>query len=302
MHMESQINVKSLGDVLQNRLDRIINDAANECIRTGFSIIDEVYGGLHKSQVIILTSRPGEGKTSFMLNLAVNISKEGNVPVAIFSTAVSAGHLASVILQQQCGVPTYKFRNASKLLMEDLESLTGAISSIKSVPLFFEDTPCPRIEDMVNKIHNLAAKYGVKVIFIDDLQSMENPYSSAFCDKNALFFQILKHLADELGITFIVLSSLKKFGNRKPCYKDLERSSLSYDTLDGYVDLVAAIYRTDWAGVTDSGCNTAQLLVLHNKHGRRDISFDLTFDFDTNSFKDIQDPDPEFTDNNSLRI
>lgn len=298
--MESQINVKSLGDVLQNRLDRIINDAANECIRTGFSIIDEVYGGLHKSQVIILTSRPGEGKTSFMLNLAVNISKEGNIPVAIFSTAVSAGHLASVILQQQCGVPSYKFRNASKLLMEDLKSLTDAVSSIKSLPLYFEDTPCPKVEDLVNKVHSLVNSYGVKVIFIDDLQSVENPYSSAFCDKNGLLFQILKHLADELCITIVVLSSFKKFGNRKPCYKDLERSGLSYDTLDGYVDIVAALYRSDWAGMTDSECDTAQLVVLHNKHGRRDISFDLTFDSNASSFKDIQDP--EITHINPLHI
>lgn len=288
--MESQINVKSLGDVLQSRLDRIINDAANESIHTGFSIIDKVYGGLHNSQVIILTSRPGEGKTSFMLNLAVNISREG-APTAIFSTAVSAGYLASVILQQQCGVSSYKFRNASKLLMEDLKSLTDAVSSIKSLPLYFEDTPCPRIEDMVNKVHSLVNSYGVKVIFIDDLQSVENPYSSAFCDKNGLFFQILKNLADELGITVVVLSSLKKFGNRKPNYKDLERSGLSYDTLDGYVDIVAALYRSDWVGMTDSECDTAQLLVLHNKHGRRDISFDLTFDSDTSSFRDIQDPE-----------
>lgn len=288
--MESQINVKSLGDVLQSRLGRIINDAANKSIHTGFSIIDKVYGGLHNSQVIILTSRPGEGKTSFMLNLAVNISREG-APTAIFSTAVSAGYLASVILQQQCGVSSFKFRNASKLLMEDLKSLTDAVSSIKSLPLYFEDTPCPRIEDMVNKVHSLVNSYGVKVIFIDDLQSVENPYSSAFCDKNGLFFQILKNLADELGITVVVLSSLKKFGNRKPNYKDLERSGLSYDTLDGYVDVVAALYRSDWAGMTDSECDTAQLLVLHNKHGRRDISFDLTFDSDTSSFRDIQDPE-----------
>lgn len=298
--MKSQINVKSIGDVLQCRLDRIINDAANESIHTGFSIIDKVYGGLHNSQVIILTSRPGEGKTSFMLNLAVNISKEGNAPAAIFSTAVSAGHLASVILQQQCGVPLYKFRNASKLLMEDLKSLTDAVSSIKNLPLYFEDTPYPRVEDLVNKVHSLVNSYGVKVIFIDDLQSVENPYSSAFCDKNGLLFQILKHLADELCITIVVLSSFKKFGNRKPCYKDLERSGLSYDTLDEYIDIVAALYRSDWAGMTDSECDTAQLVVLHNKHGRRDISFDLTFDSDTSSFKDIQDP--EFTNNNPLHI
>ena len=298
--MKSQINVKSIGDVLQCRLDRIINDAANESIHTGFSIIDKVYGGLHNSQVIILASRPGEGKTSFMLNLAVNISREGVAPTAIFSTAVSAEYLASVILQQQCGVPLYKFRNASKLLMEDLKSLTDAVSSIKSLPLYFEDTPCPRVEDLVNKVHSLVNSYGVKVIFIDDLQSVENPYSSTFCDKNGLLFQILKHLADELCITIVVLSSFKKFGNRKPCYKDLERSGLSYDTLDEYIDIVAALYRSDWAGMTDSECDTAQLVVLHNKHGRRDISFDLTFDSDTSSFKDIQDP--EFTNNNPLHI
>lgn len=300
MHMESQINVKRLGDVLQSRLDRIITDAANECIHTGFSIIDKVYGGLHKSQVIILASRPGEGKTSFMLNLAVNISKEGKVPAAIFSTAVSAGHLASVILRQQCGVPSYKFMNASKLLMEDLKSLTGVVSSMKSLPLYFDDTPYPKIVHLVNKVHNLVNSYGVKVIFIDDLQSVDNPYSSAFCDRKGLFFQILKHIADELCITIVVLSSFKKFGNRKPCFKDLERSGLSYDTLDGYVDIVTALYRSDWAGLTDSECGTAQLLVLHNKHGRRDISFDLMFDSDNISFKDIQDP--EFTNNNSLRI
>jgi replicative DNA helicase len=47
--------------------------------------IDKRLLGLQPGQMIIIAARPGMGKTSFALNLAVNSCKMSNLPVVIYS-------------------------------------------------------------------------------------------------------------------------------------------------------------------------------------------------------------------------
>lgn len=53
-------------------------------IPTGYNYLDRKLTGLGRSDLIILAARPGMGKTSFALNIAMNVAKQ-NIPVAMFS-------------------------------------------------------------------------------------------------------------------------------------------------------------------------------------------------------------------------
>src|SRR2546426_11579469 len=67
-------------------------------VPTGFTDLDRLTGGLQKSDLIVLASRPGIGKTSLSLSLAHNTALKYQHSIAIFSLEMSKHQLAQRLL------------------------------------------------------------------------------------------------------------------------------------------------------------------------------------------------------------
>ena len=65
-------------------------------VGSGFTDIDRVTGGWQKSDLIILASRPGMGKTALALTMARNVAVDFKKPVAVFSLEMSAVQLVII--------------------------------------------------------------------------------------------------------------------------------------------------------------------------------------------------------------
>src|SRR5499433_3053863 len=93
-------------------------------LATGLKDLDRMMGGLQASDLIIIAGRPGMGKTSLATNIAYNIARayraetqhEGRMKtvdggiVGFFSLEMSAEQLATRIIAERSGVPSYKIR------------------------------------------------------------------------------------------------------------------------------------------------------------------------------------------------
>src|SRR5471030_3031827 len=93
-------------------------------VATGLTQLDQLLGGLHKSDLLILAGRPSMGKTALATNIAFNAASayreetdsEGRVQVAegakvaFFSLEMSAEQLANRILAEQTAIPSHKIR------------------------------------------------------------------------------------------------------------------------------------------------------------------------------------------------
>src|SRR4051795_13431371 len=93
-------------------------------LATGLADMDRMMGGLQPSDLVILAGRPGMGKTALATNIAFNIAKayegekqpDGAIKtlnggiVGFFSLEMSAEQLATRIIAEQSGVPSYKIR------------------------------------------------------------------------------------------------------------------------------------------------------------------------------------------------
>src|SRR5579859_1555593 len=87
-------------------------------VSTGFTDIDNLLGGLHPSDLLIVAGRPSMGKTAFATNIAFNAAKayrpgrgptgeavaEDGAVVGFYSLEMSAEQLATRVLAEESGV------------------------------------------------------------------------------------------------------------------------------------------------------------------------------------------------------
>lgn len=114
----SSQDMAPIGTVLSGVLENIEQLSAEggrlPGISSGFSAIDAKLSGLNKSDLILLAARPGMGKTSLALNIALNVGKNSGKTVAMFSLEMSKEQLALRLL-------------SSEALVESNRLLTGEL-------------------------------------------------------------------------------------------------------------------------------------------------------------------------------
>ncbi len=92
---------------------------------TGFTYLDTMLTGLGRSDLVIVAARPGMGKSTFALNIAVNVAKRQDIPVAFFSLEMTKDQLVSRILSSEAGIDSKAFRTGT-LSTADWEDLARA--------------------------------------------------------------------------------------------------------------------------------------------------------------------------------
>src|SRR6202040_4082463 len=80
-------------------------------LSTGFVDLDLLLTGLHPGELIILAARPGVGKTSLAMNMALHAAlKEQNAAVGVFSLEMPADQLLMRLLASEARVDMKKLR------------------------------------------------------------------------------------------------------------------------------------------------------------------------------------------------
>ena len=94
-----------VGQVLKPVLDRLNALASGEeglpGLPSGFSAVDQKIHGLNRSDLVLLAARPGMGKSSFALNMALNVAKQSKKTVAVFSLEMSKEQLVTRLLSSE---------------------------------------------------------------------------------------------------------------------------------------------------------------------------------------------------------
>ena len=207
-------------------------------ISTGFTKLDEMTGGLHSGELIILAARPSMGKTAFALNIAWHVATRLFRPVAVFSLEMSQESLLTRMLCAAARVDSHRFRTGY-LNEKERQLLRAAANQMVEAPLFIDDTAGANLMDMhakLRRLHQSGQKLGLVVV--DYLQLMSS--KGRVENRNQEVSQIsrgLKLLSKELDCPFLVLSQLSRAtetrqGDHRPQLSDLRESGcLTGDTL-----------------------------------------------------------------------
>ena len=248
-------------------------------VPTGFFGLDEVTGGWHGSNLIIIAARPGVGKTAFVLTMARNMAIDYKRPVAFFSLEMSAAELVMRLAAGESKINQDKLKKA-KLTDTEMKNLTEALGVLAEAPLIIDDTAGLNIFDLRSKCRRLKQQYQVQCIIIDYLQLMQATSKEGKSNREqevANISRSLKALAKELDVPVIALSQLSRNveqragGDKIPQLSDLRESG----SIEQDADIVMFIYRPEAHKLEtfpdgDPARGLAQLIIAKNRHGRQD--------------------------------
>ena len=139
-------------------------------ISTGFTEFDVLTSGLQPKDLIIIASRPGMGKTTFVLNIATYLAIDLKTPVGIFSLEMSQKQIGQRMLAADSQVDFSKLHTGN-LDDKDWEPLTESANLIMSAPLHIDDTRGMTVQTLRAKVRQLKTKEEqLGLIIVDYLQ------------------------------------------------------------------------------------------------------------------------------------
>ena len=217
-------------------------------LSTGFTKFDEMTGGLHGGELIILAARPSMGKTALALNVAQHVATHPKVrkPVAVFSLEMSSASLLTRLLCAGARVDQHKFR-AGYLNADERRRLQVTLADLTEAPLFIDDTAGVHLMDVHAKLRRMKAQHGLALVVVDYLQLMSSRGRSENRNQEvSAISRGLKLMAKELDVPFLVLSQLSRatetrVGDHKPQLSDLRDSG----SIEQDADLVGFIFREE---------------------------------------------------------
>ena len=188
-------------------------------IRTGYSDLDTLLGGLKRSDLVIVGARPSVGKSAFALGIARNAAVNQKANVVMFSLEMSSEQLAVRLLSAESGVDSTRLRLGQQTELEE-RRIIRATGELSEANIWFDDTPVLTAAELRAKARRLHGEKGLDLIIIDYLQLMAGEgrgRNENRVQEISYISRTLKGLARELNVPIVALAQLSRaIENRQP--------------------------------------------------------------------------------------
>ena len=246
-------------------------------VLTGFDSLDELLGGLHRSDMVVLAARPSLGKSTLAINISLNAAKSGG-RVGMFSLEMSREQLAMRMMAGEAEVDAQRLRLG--LYTEAQERrVIDSIGSLSELPIYIDDTPLQGIMEMRSKARRLHMEMGLDMLVVDYMQLIQGDRRG---DGNRVqeiseITRSIKGMARDLNVPILAVSQLSRAvemrTSHRPQLSDLRESG----SIEQDADVVMFIYRDDVYYTEDEWTNrfpdrpypknVAEIIVAKHRHG-----------------------------------
>ena len=296
--------VQSISDVLHQAMDRMEARLRDEYVdgaaETGLTNFDEMTGGLHHGELIILAARPSMGKTALAMNIGEHVSIDQKQPVLFVSLEMSGIELADRMLCSLARVNGHRLRNGT-ISSDDRERLIRKANDISQAPLFVDDSPSRTVSEIAAAARRIKRREdALGLIVIDYLQLIEPDNSKdPRQEQVAKIARRLKGVARELEVPLLCLSQL----NRQAEDSKDHRPKLSHLRESGAIeqdaDVVMFVHREEYYHRGEDRqqyAGQAEIIIAKQRNGPiGDV--ELTWEADFTRFSDrAADRHSEFDD------
>ncbi|MEO1014978.1 MAG: replicative DNA helicase [Pseudomonadota bacterium] len=292
-------------------------------VATGLNDLDNMMGGMHSSDLIILAGRPSMGKTALATNIAVNAARAKGRAIAdgrdasdigavvgFFSLEMSADQIAMRVLAEMAEVPSNEIRRGT-IDKAQFDRIYVKAQELNDLPFHIDDTGGLSIAQVAARARRLKRQRGLDLIVVDYLQLLTG--SSRKGDNRVQeITEIsvgLKALAKELDVPVIALSQLSRQvearDDKRPLLSDLRESG----SIEQDADIVLFVYREEyylsrsepkgdgeeatmsrakWLEKMEAARGVAEVIIAKQRHGPIG-SVPLRFDQNLTKFSDLDD-------------
>ena len=214
-------------------------------VDTGFPALDELLGGMQRSDMVILAARPSLGKSSLALGIARNAALEQGAQVAIFSLEMSKEQLVQRLLSMEAEVDSkrVRLRQYTPLQEKRVMEATGKLSGL---PIYIDDSPALRVVEMRSKARRLHYERGIDLIIVDYLQLIRGDgRSENKVQEITDISRSLKTLAREMDCPVLAVSQLSRAVESRPSHVPMLSDLRESGSIEQDADVVMFIYRDD---------------------------------------------------------
>jgi replicative DNA helicase len=276
-HKDVQL-IKDVASAYYDRVDKMSGRSEEIYgVPTGLVDLDNLLGGLQKSDLLIIAGRPSMGKTGFMLSVAKNAAQMYKKHVAMFSLEMSNEQLIQRLVAQETGIDTQRLRSG-KLKDDEWPLFTQAIETLGETHIFLDDTPAITPMQMRTKCRRLHMEYHLDLVIIDYLQLMSSDSRNDNRVQEVSYIsRNLKILARELNVPVLAAAQLSRAvelrADKRPILSDLRESG----SLEQDADIVMFIHRPDLLDKDNPRANLAEIIVAKHRNGPVHSGIELVF-------------------------
>lgn len=255
---------------LDNYLGRMLDPVAMTGIPTGYEKLDALIGGLKPSNFVVLAARPGQGKSSFAMNVIENtLLADPEKVIALFSLEMSKEALQSRLLASAARVDVRKVRSGGQVSFVDRQDLVGAIERLVDKQLHIDDSSYLTPTKLRSKCRQLKRTIGrLDEVWLDYVQLMTGSGKFESREKEVSFIsRSCKSLAKELNIPVIGICAMSRSvegrSDKTPMLSDLRESG----AIESDADIVIFLHRPSIYSDDPDLKGIAEAIVGKNREG-----------------------------------
>jgi replicative DNA helicase len=261
---------------------------------TGFQDLDVLLGGLQKSDLLIFAGRPGMGKTSFLLSMALNAAKIG-ARIAIFTMEMGTEQIVQRFVSMETNINTQVLRHG-KLSQQEYARFVSAAGRLGGLRIFIDDSPSITPLQMRTKCKRLMHEHGLDLIIVDYIQLMTSggSYENNRVQEISYISRSLKELARELNVPLFSAAQLSRAvesrQDKRPMLSDLRESG----SIEQDADIVAFLYRDVVYNKETMNPNLAEIIIAKHRNGPVK-TIEMHFEASQTRFADARTQKHDFT-------
>jgi replicative DNA helicase len=309
-----------LRDVMQETFRRMMKATERGAhiigIPTGFDRYDRMTNGLHDGELTIVAARAGMGKTSLVLNMAINIAspqelerdpfrrwKEPGYAVVIFSLEMSREEIVNRMICSEARIDVSRARTGW-LAPSDWTKLTQAAAHLNTLNIWIDDAPGLSLRTIRSKVRRLQVEFDrvdettgekthrVGLVVVDNVQLMKGREGASSREQEISDISWgLKQLAKDLSLPIIAVSKLNRPAETRGRVKS-ERPQMSdlgeWGALEQDADNICFIYRDEYYDADTAERAVAELVITKQRNGTCD-TIKLRFDAPYTRFDNFAD-------------
>lgn len=261
-------SMEQVVELVVNKIEEV-NDAKASGglgLKTGINRLDEVLGGLHSSDLVVVGARPGVGKTAFGLTVMLNMARQGK-RIGFFSTEMSSVQVGCRMVAMESGVNAMNIRDASLSEFEYRKIIT-ATKELSDYPIRICDNPSISSGEIMSQSRAWAMDGGLDFIVVDYLTRIRVEKSSG--NQNLDVGEIvtgMKNIARLINIPVMCLAQLNRQStqrtDKRPYMSDLRDSGI----IEQEADQILMLYRENLDD-NQNDQKSAEIIVEKNRHGQ----------------------------------